>query len=186
MIRVLLTYLFVSFFVSSFSQTDWELNEFEFNLEFVKQYPDSVIRFKYTYEQPEKVVYEWYYWVDTILHQTNGGYHGKLLDGSYEKFDAKGNMLVQGKFKGGLKNWEWKYWNASGELVRVENWSDGRKNGLFKNFDNSGRVIKEVNYRNGDLHGYTIVYSSDSIVSKKYFKNGQLKEANEGFIKRIF
>ncbi len=186
MTRILFTFLFSTMLCNSFSQTDWELNTFNFNLEIVKQYPDSLIKFQYTYDKPKKIIYEWYFWVDTVLHHTKGGYNGKLLDGAYEKFDANGNMLVQGKFQRGLKNWEWKYWNSSGELIRVENWTNGKKNGLVKYYNSSGNILKEVNYKDGYLSGYTIIYSSDSIVSKKRFKKGELMEGRVGFFNGIF
>ncbi len=184
MIRSLFVGMFFTMYLSTLCQTDWELKKFEFNNEFVKQYKDSVIRFRYTYDKPEKVIYEWYYWVDTVLHKTRGGYNGKLLDGSYEKFDANGNMLVKGNFLIGLRNWVWKYWNDRGELIRVENWKSGKKDGAFIYYGNNGSLLKEVNYKDGYLNGTTIVYSVDSILSKKYFKKGQLVHKKEGFFKR--
>ena len=160
--------------LNSVSQTDWELKKFEFNNEYILQYKDSVIRFQYTYDVPDQIIHEWYYWFDSILHMTRGGFNGKLLDGNFEKFDKEGNMLVKGKFKCGLKNWEWKYWNSKGELIKVEKWKDGLESGTFQYWDDDGNIKKEVRYDNGILNGYTIIYSDDTITSKKYYKKGKL------------
>lgn len=67
--------------------------------------------------------YFWYY--NKVIHSTQGGYTGQLLNGHYIAFYPDKNLKEEGNFKAGLKDGEWKTWNPKGDLTNVTNWSDG-------------------------------------------------------------
>ena len=68
----------------------------------------------------------YYYWYSAnMIHITQGGFSGKLLNGNYNEFYLNKNLEVQGAFKNGLKNGAWKTWNEDGTLALVANWKNG-------------------------------------------------------------
>jgi hypothetical protein len=68
----------------------------------------------------------YYYWyLNNLIHSTQGGYNGQLLNGHYVAFYPDKNLKEEGDFKTGLKEGEWKTWNRKGDLTNVTNWSDG-------------------------------------------------------------
>ncbi len=67
-----------------------------------------------------------YYWYSTnIIHTTQGGFSGKLLNGLYTEYYLNKNLKEQGNFKKGLKDGQWKTWNEDGTLVKITAWNDG-------------------------------------------------------------
>jgi antitoxin component YwqK of YwqJK toxin-antitoxin module len=68
--------------------------------------------------------YFWYY-AGSIL-STQGGYSGKLLDGSYNEYYLSKALKQQGTFKKGLKNGSWKSWNEDGVLKEDILWKNGK------------------------------------------------------------
>ncbi|HZY40276.1 MAG TPA: hypothetical protein VFE53_26665 [Mucilaginibacter sp.] len=68
----------------------------------------------------------YYFWyLNNLIHSTQGGYNGQLLNGHYVAFYPDKNLKEQGDFKTGLKDGEWKTWNSKGDLTSVTNWNDG-------------------------------------------------------------
>jgi len=67
--------------------------------------------------------YYWYY--NNLIHSTQGGYNGQLLNGHYVAFYPDKNLKEEGDFKTGLKDGEWKTWNSKGDLTNVTNWNNG-------------------------------------------------------------
>lgn len=68
----------------------------------------------------------YYYWyLHNIIHSTQGGYSGQLINGHYIAFYPDHNLKEEGDFKTGLKNGEWKTWNSKGGLTSVTNWDEG-------------------------------------------------------------
>jgi hypothetical protein len=68
--------------------------------------------------------YFWYY--AGGIHCTQGGYSGKLLNGSYNEYYLSKNLKQQGVFKKGLKNGSWKSWNEDGSLKENLQWKNGK------------------------------------------------------------
>lgn len=67
-----------------------------------------------------------YYWYSAnLIHTTQGGYSGDLLNGHYNEYYPNKNLKEQGTFKKGLKNGVWKTWNKNGTINHVENWKNG-------------------------------------------------------------
>lgn len=68
----------------------------------------------------------YYYWyLNNVIHSTQGGYNGQLLNGHYTAFYPDKNLKEEGDFKSGLKEGEWKTWNPKGDLKSVTNWREG-------------------------------------------------------------
>jgi len=67
--------------------------------------------------------YYWYY--NKIIHSTQGGYTGQLLNGHYIAFYPDKNLKEEGNFKAGLKDGTWKTWNQKGDLTNVTTWDEG-------------------------------------------------------------
>lgn len=68
----------------------------------------------------------YYYWyMRNIIHSTQGGYSGQLLNGHYLAFYPDKNLKEEGDFKTGLKDGVWKTWNRKGDLTSVTNWDEG-------------------------------------------------------------
>lgn len=68
--------------------------------------------------------YFWYY--AGGIHSTQGGYSGKLLDGTYTEYYLSKGLMQQGLFKKGLKNGTWKSWNEDGSLKEAIKWKNGK------------------------------------------------------------
>jgi antitoxin component YwqK of YwqJK toxin-antitoxin module len=100
-----------------------------------------------------------YYWYSAnLIHSTQGGYSGKLLNGQYSEFYLNKNLKVQGAFKTGLKNGVWKNWNSDGTINKVQTWKNGvlipdgqpsfwQKLNIFKRKQNA--LTDTVNKKNG-------------------------------------
>jgi antitoxin component YwqK of YwqJK toxin-antitoxin module len=68
----------------------------------------------------------YYYWyLNNVIHSTQGGYNGKLLNGHYVAFYPDKNLKEEGDFKRGLKDGMWKTWNRKGDLTNVTTWDEG-------------------------------------------------------------
>ncbi len=68
--------------------------------------------------------YFWYY--AGGIHSSQGGYSGKLLDGTYAEYYLSKGLKEQGTFKRGLKNGIWKSWNEDGILKEAIKWKNGK------------------------------------------------------------
>jgi len=67
-----------------------------------------------------------YYWYSAnLIHSTQGGFSGTLLNGQYNEYYLNKNLLEQGTFKNGLKDGAWKTWNEDGTLDKAATWKDG-------------------------------------------------------------
>jgi len=67
-----------------------------------------------------------YYWYEANeIHSTQGGFSGKLLNGTYNEYYPNKNLKEQGGFKKGLKTGTWKSWNKDGTLAEITKWQKG-------------------------------------------------------------
>jgi len=68
----------------------------------------------------------YYFWYGAnLIHATQGGYSGKLLNGEYDEYYQNKNLKQKGVFKKGLKDGDWKTWNEDGSLSRLATWKNG-------------------------------------------------------------
>ncbi|QKJ31053.1 hypothetical protein HQ865_15255 [Mucilaginibacter mali] len=116
-----------------------------------------------------------YYWYSAnAIHTTQGGYSGKLLQGSYNEYFLNKNLKEQGNFLKGLKNGLWKKWNENGVLLESVNWADGFKRGKFEVFDEKGMLKQAGAYRDDLLNGQVKNYISADSVQVVTYHNGKL------------
>lgn len=91
-----------------------------------------------------------YHWVKGgLIHSTPGGFHGRLLNGSY-KVLVNDNLIELGYFKNGLKHGVWKTW-SNNRLLSTYTWKNGLLCGKFELYDENGRISKHGKYRNGRI-----------------------------------
>jgi len=77
-------------------------------------------------KDPKKKNDRYYYWyLGNLIHSTQGGYNGQLLNGHYVAFYKDKSLKEEGDFKTGLKDGEWKTWNQKGDLTNVTTWDEG-------------------------------------------------------------
>jgi len=68
----------------------------------------------------------YYYWCNAnMIHSTQGGFSGTLLNGHYTEYYLNKNLKEQGAFKKGLKDGIWKTWSEDGTLNQASIWKDG-------------------------------------------------------------
>lgn len=128
-----------------------------------------------------------YYWYSSGgIRQTQGGYSGRLLHGSYEEYYLNKNLRIQGTFAEGLKNGGWKEWNETGHMKRLVTWSQGEQTGPFQLYGTDGKIITSGHYRHSLPDGpVTYNIGTDSVKTLRY-KAGKLVPAKKGnLLKRI-
>jgi len=115
-----------------------------------------------------------YYWFSTsLIKSTQGGYSGKLLNGSYQELFLNKNLKELGAFRAGLKTGNWKSWDESGRLKEEYSWDSGKRNGAYSKYDSLGRLSEKGKYRNDLLSGKQtrLIGDSTNIV---YYKKGKI------------
>lgn len=110
-----------------------------------------------------------YYWFKGgLIHNTQSGMTGELLQDKFIKMYHSNQLAEQGVFKKGLKVALWKTWYPSGVLETTQKWSNGLKTGDFFRFNENGLVIEKGNFKKGKKHGTWIDYiKKDTVVYKK-------------------
>ena len=128
-----------------------------------------------------------YYWYGSnLIHEQQGGFSGKLLNGTYEEYDKNHHLTIQGGFKNGLKNGIWKIWNGSGFLTSVVTWDEGVKAGKFAYYNLTGKETEAGIYANDQLNGKIIYHTGTDSVKTIIYKAGKaVPPKNGSFLKRI-
>jgi antitoxin component YwqK of YwqJK toxin-antitoxin module len=82
----------------------------------------------------------YYFWyLNKVIHSTQGGFSGQLLNGHYVSYYPDKNLKEEGDFKRGLKDGTWKTWNQKGDLTAVVTWNDG-----VVESDNQQSIFKKI------------------------------------------
>ncbi len=131
-----------------------------------------------------------YYWFSSNqIKSTQGGFSGKLLNGSYQEFYPNKQLKESGFVTKGLKAGLWKSWDRTGQLQNDYNWNSGRRNGVYHIYDSTGIVFEVGRYRNDLLNGKQKLFHGDS-VKVVLFRNGKVRERKKlrmpAFINKIF
>lgn len=131
-----------------------------------------------------------YYWFSHHqINSTQGGFSGKLLNGSYQEFYANKQLKESGYLNKGLKSGTWKSWNAGGKLKDDYSWKAGNRNGVYHTYDSAGKVLESGNYKNNLLHGKQKTYAATG-VKELLYKNGKVTERKKlrmpKFMRNIF
>lgn len=117
------------------------------------------------------VYYAWY--ANNKFNETQGGYHGRLIQGLFKSFYKNANLQSMGYYHNGIKKGEWKTWYENGNLKEVLNWKNGSKNGNYLLYNEYGQKMVEANFKNNVLHGKFLSYVNNKIASVKQYKNGE-------------
>jgi hypothetical protein len=130
----------------------------------------------------------YYHWLSgSSINVTQGGFSGKLLNGSFESFFLNKNLKESGQFVNGLKVGKWKSWDDKGVLTDKYVWKGGKKNGHYQKFNSDGKQIEYGSFRNNLLDGKrTVVVDSLQI---SYYKQGKLVNRRHlipKFINKLF
>lgn len=118
----------------------------------------------------DAITYFWY--SQNAIHQTNGGYEGKLLSGAYTCFYLSNNLKEKGEFKNGYKTGKWMLWYPNGVIQEITHWKQGVKSGVHEKYDVNGKLILREEYKNNVLHGSQTSYAFDTLSAKKEFRKG--------------
>ena len=125
-----------------------------------------------------------YYWCKSQkLLATQGGFGGRVIDGSYSKFYPSGQLAEKGIFKMGLKHGVWKTWYRNGVLRAVCHYRNGKKHGLFTQFDEQGLVLNSKKYLN-DKPKQKVTKTKDR-KPRKWPKKDKVKEKESEFWERF-
>jgi hypothetical protein len=116
--------------------------------------------------------YHWY--GSRLIHTTQGGYSGKLLNGAYSEFYISKGLRKKGSFKNGLKTGNWEEWTEAGTLLSSTEWKKGIEHGTFMIFDDKGAKTKEGKYREGRLNGPVMVYHGQASPEVLNYNDGQI------------
>jgi antitoxin component YwqK of YwqJK toxin-antitoxin module len=115
-----------------------------------------------------------YYWYATNkVHVLQGGYSGRLLNGTYTETYLNHNPRTQGTFKKGLKDGTWKDWDERGTLIQVVNWRNGIRSGAFSFFNQDGRLKESGEYRFNELNGPVVFHEGPDSTRTVYYSNGK-------------
>ena len=119
--------LFIFFVIFSISANAQKLPDFGFNKVRIAEDDKTILaEIIPVNSNPKAKAHLFYFWYSAnLIHVTQGGFSGKLLNGSYSEFYLNKNLAEQGAFKKGLKNGIWKSWNEDGTLNQVTRWKDG-------------------------------------------------------------
>ena len=127
----------------------------------------------------ENLEYSWFY--NNSIKTSKGNFSGRLLDGKYEVYDLKNNLLTKGQYDLGLKQDKWYYWYANGMLKTIIDYKNGYIHGKSVDFkqDNNNKSIST--FRKNKLKKI-IVLENNHLISKTKFDN----KGDTIFRKKIF
>ena len=168
---ILLT-IAVLFTSIGFTQKIEEITHREVNVHFNDSSIKASILIEDKKVKPKNAIhYYWYY--NNSIKVNQGGYKGRLLDGTYQVVNKDGSLLTNGTLKKGYQTGEWKHWENNGDLRAVYNWRKGHENGSYQKF-NEGKVIEEGHCINGKISGSYRKYENEKLIEKGSYKNGNL------------
>lgn len=143
-----------------------------------------------------------YYWFKGgLIHNTQSGMAGELLQDKFVKMYHSNQLAEQGTFKKGLKIGLWKTWHTNGMIETTQKWNNGLQYGSFFRYNENGLIVQKGNFKYGKKHGTWIDYiKKDTVVYKRsliFIKNAKIskvekekstkiKPKKDGFFKRLF
>lgn len=142
----------------------------------------ETLRYSSDFKPNNEKSYWWY--KSGKIHETEGGFDGKLLNGSYCVFYLNKALKEKGEFKKGLKHGVWKTWHPNGRLKEVTRWKKGLKHGVFESYDENGDLMVQSKYKKGRLHGKSKILVKGNTQVRLY-KNGVELEKEEKGEKKI-
>ena len=116
-----------------------------------------------------------YFWFDnSCIHSTVGGFSGYVLDGHYAEFSFPGNELIlKGYFKNGVKSGSWSKWFTNNQIHEKSHYKNGELNG--KVFNLKGSLLSVQKYKHGELNGKQTTFIGDTVEKTTFYKKGEIK-----------
>lgn len=149
----------------------------------------SDLNFRYEFYTTEKKINpktnKIYYWFKGgLIHNTQSGIAGDLLDDKFIKMYHSNQLAEQGEFKKGLKVGLWKSWHPNGTIETTQHWHNGLKTGGFYHYDENGAIVEKGYYsrnkKQGDWIDYikkdTLIYKRGAVVVPKKQKASKLEK----------
>jgi hypothetical protein len=118
--------------------------------------------------------YTYFWFGSNAIHETQGGFDGKLLHGEYKAFYLNNQLKEWGNFINGRKTGEWRYWNAEGKLIEISEFVNGEKYGKSIFYSTAGKVIRTEEYKHGKLHGSVTSFENGSKKVAHYKKGNEV------------
>lgn len=187
MVRYLLILFLLCLFFNIKAQNfvNFDINNYKHTINFIDH--KIVFQLKPNKQPKSPNPFKKYYWYsDNRIQITQGGFSGKLLNGSYCDFYLNNNLKEKGTFKLGFKEGEWGLWTVDGILIQKFNYRNGILNGHFMKYDQMGNLLQTGSYRAGKMHGQFKTYYSPDSISVIEYKNGKVKNPPKNWIKLIF
>ncbi len=130
--------------------------------------------FRYEFYTTSKVIKpksdKIYYWFKGgMIHNTQSGMAGELLNDKFVKMYHSNQLAEQGFFKKGLKVGSWKTWHQNGIIETIQKWNNGFKSGDFYHYNEVGALIEKGKYKNNKKNGTWIDFTKKDTIT---YKNG--------------
>jgi antitoxin component YwqK of YwqJK toxin-antitoxin module len=154
--KILILFLFISSVAIAQKIPDYGFNKVRISAE------DKTIQaeLKPVKSDPDIETDRLYYWYSSnIIHTTQGGFSGKLLNGKYTEYYLNKNLKEQGAFIKGLKDGIWTNWDENGIITQFYTWKKGVKDGEFNLYNERGKLRQTGSYDNNLLDGKIKTYS---------------------------
>lgn len=115
------------------------------------------------------LLYAWY--DNKVIHNSQGGYSGRLLDGSYTEYYPNRQLRSKGKYKNGVKHGLWKSWHPNGMLKSITHWRKGKVFGKRRIYNTQGELVEIQRFAHGMLK-----QPKSATIDKKHSKKSNLKK----------
>lgn len=147
----------------------------------------SDLNFRYEFYTTEKKVNpkenKTYYWFKGgLIHNSQAGIAGDLLDDTFVKMYHSNQLAEKGKFKKGLKTGIWKSWHPNGRIQTTQHWRNGMKIGLFYHYDENGTIAEKGYYRRDKKQGNWIDYVKKDTLT---YRNGALVDPKKPKLSKL-
>lgn len=133
----------------------------------------SDMNFRYEFYTTDKKINpkknRMYYWFKGgLIHNSQSGIVGDLLDDTFIKLYHSNQLAEQGQFRNGLKIGLWKTWHPNGKISTIQYWKNGFKTGNYYCYDENGVMTTKGFYRNDKMNRLWIDYAKkDTLEYKK-------------------
>ena len=118
------------------------------------------------------------------LHQTQGNYKDRLLNGIYTESYTNKQLARKGTYKKGLQKGAWYSWRENGVLKVSDHYKKGKLNRYQISYDSLGMPAKRVHFRKGIRNGLEQDYQQGKWKTIGKYKSGKSVPLKEPLPKR--
>lgn len=144
-----------------------------------KKYYEGTTQLRYEGEfRHGKEIGEFKFYCEACKNQPEAilNYNDKDNTVQVQYFNAKGNLVSEGKMKDKNREGEWITYHKNSTVPMVkENYANGKLNGKKTVYFANGSPTEELQYKNGFKDGENLYYAPSGVVIKRlFYKNDQL------------